>query len=781
MSYIGRQYGHSGRPAGPHATAGSESASQSSDSNSDIGLMHMPQVYQVHTKTGGGSPSRKKALPASEDRLVMLAKHPHVTDQQVDAALEQERIRKAVKRQAKKQPKVSFEEPQQPQPVHVIHQAPNPYPQGKNHQDLHQVQYGGYQEPWEEQPPPKKSFLASIFGSDASSLEGENSSYAQHSYASESTRKASNVDEAARAKRLKQEAALPRSSSFLGRFCRCMFKTKLGLFLSALVVALILAGILIMGAALGGFNAKDDSPNSFNQNDGMETWIPRPQDDDMNDSSEIPTPQPSFVMNKPSSNRPPTEPLPATSSPATPMPTMKPSLRPTTSRPTSRPTASQSFNPTRKDSSIPTNKPTPYPTERPSKQPTPLPSSVPTMVLKNLQPLGFPLEGFGELQQFGYAIDTSRDGTILAVGIPFASVSTSPMETTQTQLVGMVQVYVWEGEKWTARGPALTGRNDQDKFGSALALSDDGSILVASEPTFDGSAGDRSGNIRSFKWDGKSRYNSMAQELEGVAATDHFGISLSLSQNGRILAAGAPYHDNTSDATRNVSGEARVFELVDLNNGEIWIPLGSSLAGESHFDWFGWEVDLNAAGSVLCVGAPRNLKYGGYVNCYSYEDDWIIMGSSITNTISPTRYDDNFGHSLSIYGNDRVAIGSPGKNSQGLDSGLVAVYEFKGNNWNRLGNTITGNDLSHQLGFALALRGNTLLVGIPGKDSRGEVNLYYFDETANEWQVNPDPLVGSVGSNFGFSISLAQNTVAVGSAVTDGANTGKVHVFQHAS
>jgi len=359
----------------------------------------------------------------------------------------------------------------------------------------------------------------------------------------------------------------------------------------------------------------------------------------------------------------------------------------------------------------------------------------------------------------------------MAVGIPFATAMGA-------NEAGMVQVYEWTSNRWMVRGPVLTGRNAEDKFGSAIAMSQDGNLLVVSEPNFEGSAGTNAGNVRTFRYNSISKsYRPIGRELEGAAAADRFGISVSMNKSGTRLVVGAPYHDNSVDDRRLVSGEVQTYELVN----ETWQSIASPLAGEAHFDWFGWKVDLNDDGDLLCVGAPRNLEFGGYVTCYELANGkWKQLGNVIRN-LAPTRYDDNFGHSLHVNKN-RVAIGVPGRNHdiRNQDSGMVVVYEYNSaaKSWRLLGDTIkfATPDRSDQMGFSVDLEGNTLAVGSPGRNSRGQVDLYYYDSATNKWEANPNPVKGNNGSTFGFSISMTRY-LAVGSAVSNGQNTGQVNVY----
>ena len=113
---------------------------------------------------------------------------------------------------------------------------------------------------------------------------------------------------------------------------------------------------------------------------------------------------------------------------------------------------------------------------------------------------------------------------------------------------------------------------------------------------------------------------------------------------------------------------------------------------------------------------------------------------------------------------------------------MVIVYEYDETtkNWERLGNVITspspGN--SFQLGFAIDFEGDVLAVGTPGKDNRGQVDLYSYNGSNEQWQSISDPLVGLEGSNFGYSVQMSDH-LAVGSAKSAGINGGYVSVYRN--
>ncbi|KAL3922891.1 MAG: hypothetical protein SGILL_001962 [Bacillariaceae sp.] len=322
-------------------------------------------------------------------------------------------------------------------------------------------------------------------------------------------------------------------------------------------------------------------------------------------------------------------------------------------------------------------------------------------------------------------------------------------------------------------------------------MSSDGQVLAVSEPTYRGRPGDRSGNVRVFIYSPFNGYSPLGQEIEGEDATDHTGIGLALSDDGRRLAVGAPYHDNTNGNgngngnNRLVSGNARIYEWTSSDG--MWTPIGEPLKGIDHLDWFGWSVDLNSDGSVVCIGAPRNLEYGGYVQCFeetvkpgNSDSGWSLIGDTISNALKPVRFDDNFGTAVRVSADSsgsrfRVAIGSPGKNTGGVDTGISIVYEFdpreESQGWSQLGKAIVSPNPnpSDQLGSSLDIQGDLLAVGVPG-DS--QVNLYRFQEASNEWELHLTTLTGFDESNFGIAVRLTNTgDVAVGSATDIGSAT----------
>ena len=92
----------------------------------------------------------------------------------------------------------------------------------------------------------------------------------------------------------------------------------------------------------------------------------------------------------------------------------------------------------------------------------------------------------------------------------------------------------------------------------------------------------------------------MGADIDGEAASDAFGYSVSLSSDGLRLAVGAK--DN--DGNGSNSGHVRVY---DWNAGTgAWVQVGADLDGEAAGDEFGNSVSLSADGSRLAAGGIYN-------------------------------------------------------------------------------------------------------------------------------------------------------------------------------
>jgi hypothetical protein len=123
---------------------------------------------------------------------------------------------------------------------------------------------------------------------------------------------------------------------------------------------------------------------------------------------------------------------------------------------------------------------------------------------------------------------------------------------------GHVRVFTWSGSAWVQKGSDIDGEAAGDFSGWSISLSDDGNTLAIGAKNNDGNGGN-SGHVRVFTWNGSAWVHKGA-DIDGEAAGDFSGKSVSLSDDGNTLAIGAHWNDgNGSD-----SGHVRVFSWVEI-------------------------------------------------------------------------------------------------------------------------------------------------------------------------------------------------------------------------
>ena len=87
-------------------------------------------------------------------------------------------------------------------------------------------------------------------------------------------------------------------------------------------------------------------------------------------------------------------------------------------------------------------------------------------------------------------------------------------------------------------------------------------------------------------------------DIDGEAASDYSGTSVSLSSDGTIVAIGAVGNDGNGPS----SGHVRVYQ----NISGTWTQLGGDIDGEAAGDYSGTSVSLSSDGTIVAIGAVGN-------------------------------------------------------------------------------------------------------------------------------------------------------------------------------
>lgn len=253
-----------------------------------------------------------------------------------------------------------------------------------------------------------------------------------------------------------------------------------------------------------------------------------------------------------------------------------------------------------------------------------------------------------------FYVSLSSNGQSLAVGMPVDWLSSQE---------GNVQYWVYDGNDWTEQAKRV-GATAADRFGSSIALSSDGLRLVVGGPLHDAN-GTSSGMVKVFNYDAGHATNKLqpvGQIIYGQNAEDVKGVSVAISGNGSIIALGATGYDG-SGSTDN--GVVQVYQYV--NEHDLWVQLGQDLEGESSYDESGISISLSDNGLIIAIGAWKNDSSGddsGHVKIYEYSNDsWVQVGNNINGSTDG----DNFGKSVALSNSGSIlAVGSPENIGKGL-------------------------------------------------------------------------------------------------------------------
>eukprot|EP00956_Cyclotella_meneghiniana_P009260 scaffold12733_cov74-Cyclotella_meneghiniana.AAC.2 len=326
------------------------------------------------------------------------------------------------------------------------------------------------------------------------------------------------------------------------------------------------------------------------------------------------------------------------------------------------------------------------------------------------------------------------------------------------------------GESWIELGQDIDGEAAGDQSGSSVSLSADGNVLAIGAP----GKGSLTGQVRVFKLDTNS-WTQVGQDIDGEAADDWSGHSVSLSADGNVLAIGAP-------GKGSYSGQVRVFKL-DTNS---WTQVGQDIDAEAAGDSSGFSVSLSADGNVLAIGAPGNGNASGHVRVFKLDtNSWTQVGQDIDGEGAG----DKSGRSVSLSADGHVlAIGATYNNGNGNASGHVRVFKLDTNSWTQVGQDIDSEAAGDESGFSVSLSadGAVLAIGARLNDGNGDVSghVRVFKLDTNSWtQVGQDIDGEFTNDMSGSSVSLSADghVLAIGAPFNNGTNgnaSGHVRVFK---
>jgi len=397
--------------------------------------------------------------------------------------------------------------------------------------------------------------------------------------------------------------------------------------------------------------------------------------------------------------------------------------------------------------------------------------------------LGQDIDGEAKADQSGISVSINGDGTIVAIGARYNDGNGSN--------AGHVRIYEYDGTVWNQLGQDIDSEASGDQSGSSVSLNSDGTIVAIGAPFNEGTGVSYMGHVRIYQYDSSNDiWNQIGQDIDGEASSDQSGFSVSINSDGTIVAIGARYNHGTATVTNWYSGHVRIYQYDSGN--DIWNQLGQDIDGEAANDQSGYSVSLSGDGTIVAIGALYNDGTGagneGHVRIYQYDGTvWNQLGQDIDGEASS----DYSGSSVSISSDgSRVAIGAYyNEGTTTSNAGHVRIYEYDGTIWNQLGQDIDGEATNDWSGFSVSINSDGTIVAIgarlndgTGAADAGHVRIYQYDGTV--WnQLGQDIDGEAAGDYYGYSVSISSDgiSVAIGAYYNEGTTTydaGHVRVYE---
>ena len=362
--------------------------------------------------------------------------------------------------------------------------------------------------------------------------------------------------------------------------------------------------------------------------------------------------------------------------------------------------------------------------------------------------------------QFGSKLVGTGYSTISGVGQGYSICLSGNGQTlavganTDSAGVGAVWVYTLTGSNWVQVGKKLVANDGKgvSNQGTSVSLSENGQILAV------GGSGDSSGMGATWIYIySAGKWSQLGKKLVGTYSNPYGGLpaqgsSVSLTSDGNTLAVGG--------------SAGWIFTFTGSN----WIRTNTISSGIGNISGDGKSLFVaNSKGFFVYTFSGGNWSQAGQA----------LVGSGVL--------DDYFGSSSSIsYDGKTIAVGASQDSVTVNGGGVGAVWLFTltGGNWVKMGKKLVGQGATYPAaqGTSVSLSGDgkTVAFGGPYDDYRGG-STWVFTLSGGNWSQVGNKLIGisAVGNAAqGSFVSISNNgqTLAT-SGIYDRGSLGAVWVF----
>ena len=263
-----------------------------------------------------------------------------------------------------------------------------------------------------------------------------------------------------------------------------------------------------------------------------------------------------------------------------------------------------------------------------------------------------------------------------------------------------------------------------------------------------------------------------------AAAGDCFGTAVAVSGDTAVIGASAKHLGTINDA-----GAAYMF----VRSGDVWTQQARLTAADAAAgDYFGGAAavdgDTAAIGADWSDQAAKANAGAAYVFVRS-AGVWLQQAKLIAGDAAAS---DSFGYALALDG-DTVVVGAPYSDRAGAaDAGAAYVFVRAGDVWTQQAK-LTASDAAYAdaFGYAVAADGDRVVVGAPYVDRAGAADAgaaYVFVRAGDVWTQQAKLTAADAAplDRFGNSVALAGDTALIGACYDDhpgGTDAGAAYVF----
>ena len=378
------------------------------------------------------------------------------------------------------------------------------------------------------------------------------------------------------------------------------------------------------------------------------------------------------------------------------------------------------------------------------------------------------INGERTLAEAGDSVSLNEDGTIVCFG--------ARKNSDKSQFSGQVRVFRNVGsDVWEKMGQDIEGEQTNGQLGSAVSFNRDGSILAVGAPNesripvSDSQLDKNIGTVKLYKWDNSNdNWVLHGNILHGSGLGSKFGYSCALSKSGEYLVVGSPFARNEQN---QITGAIEVYRYINQEFNLI----GDVIYGEPN-SGFGSCVDITHIKNLdklIISSAGDKIAEVWYLE---KETGKLKQKGNRIQIPSKTNVNDQFNYenapssiSMDEFG-DRVVVGIANigedeilnDTASELKIGEIVTFEYDGvNNWNKLGQSLTGNVTSVKLsetGSTLAFSSVTQVASdlIIGSDFLAPGAVFVYQLENNNWIKFGDEIYGKTHLDaFGTAIDFS--------------------------